>query len=119
MRAEAKVCDRLVAALEDLAAQEAASLAAGDIATLQHLQQRADPIIARLGEYGPDADEGLRARIGRWLSHRRETARLLARRISGTKAALDHLDASRRRVARVGPAYGQAPETSRRLSAVG
>ena len=120
METPAQRCTRLLVALEDLAGQEAASLASGDVATLIALQQRADPLVAYLGKHGPAvADDGMRARVGALLTRRRETAVVLARRIEETRSRLKELEASRRRVARVAPAYIQGTETSRRLCAVG
>ena len=110
----------LLGALEDLVAQEAASLASGDFAAMIDLQQRAEPLIAHLGRHGAGiVDDDFRARVGDWLARRREIAGLLAARISETRERLNQLEASRRRVARVGPAYGQGAGMSRRLSAVG
>lgn len=120
METPAQRCARLVVALEDLVAREAASLACDDITTLMSLQQQADPLVSHLGRHGPAVvDEALRSRIGALLARRQETADVLGRRIEETRGRLAELDASRRRVARVVPAYGQGGETSRRLCAVG
>ena len=121
METPAQLCARLLAALEELAAQEAASLQARDFAAVVHLQERAAPLVAHLAEHGPAvADDALRARIAAWLAHRHETGEWLAEQIAHTKAELEKLDAARRRVARLRPAYGSGPAASSgQLCAVG
>lgn len=113
-------CSRLLRALEEFAAQEAASLAAGDFATVLGLQQRAGPLVTYLGTHGPDvADESLRSRVGALLERRRDNEAALARRIQETRSRLGELDSNRRRVAKVIPAYVQGAGPSHRLRALG
>jgi hypothetical protein len=113
-------CFRLLAALEEMVAQEAACLASSDFGGLVGLQQRAEPLVAHLGRYGSTiADEEFRSRVGSWLARRREIAGLLSARISETRERLNQLESSRRRVARVVPVYAHNSQVTRRLSAVG
>jgi len=120
METPAQLCARLLAALEDLAAQETASLQARDFAAVIHLQERAAPLVAHLAEHGPAvADDALRARIAAWLAQRRENGEWLAGQIARTKAELEKLDATRRRVTRLAPVYGRGPAVTRQLCAVG
>ena len=116
------MCARLLAALEELAAQEAASLAARDFAAVVHLQERAAPLVAHLAEHGPGVakdDPALVGRIAAWLARRHETGEWLAGQIARTKEKLSEVEAAQRRVARVAPAYGRGAEVSRRLCEVG
>ena len=120
METPVQTCSRLLAALEDLARQEATTLAARDFATVVKLQERGAPLVAHLAEHGPAvADAALRARIAAWLAHRHKTGEWLAAQIAQTKAELENLDARQRQVARLAPAYGRAAAASRQLSAVG
>ena len=65
MEAPAQTCVRLVAALEDLVAREAATLEARDFPAVIELQQRAAPLVALLGARASDVtDPALRARHG-------------------------------------------------------
>ena len=121
METPAQTCSRLLTALEDLAKQEAVTLAARDFATVVKLQERAAPLVELLGTHGPAvADAALRARIAAWLAHRHETGEWLAAQIAQTKAELDKLDTSRRQASRFAPVYGRGTATmARQLSAVG
>jgi hypothetical protein len=115
------MCARLLVALEELSAQEAASLEARDFAAVVHLQERAAPLVAHLAEHGPTvADDTLRARIAAWLARRHETGEWLAEQIAQTREKLRELDTSERRVTTFATTYGQPATTaSRQLCAVG
>jgi hypothetical protein len=120
METPAQRCHRLIGALDDLAAQEAASLAADDIEAVIALQKRAAPLVQDLGERGPAVvDDVLRSRVSAWLVRRREIMDRLAVRIEEARGQLGQLNASRRRVAQVGPAYGRNEAATQRLRLVG
>jgi hypothetical protein len=120
METPAQRCHRLIGALDDLAAQEAASLAAGDIEAVLALQKRAAPLVQDLGARGPAvADEGLRSRVAAWLGRRRQIMDCLSTRMEEARRQIGQLDASRRRVAQVGPAYARNEGSAQRLRLVG
>ncbi|MBI5690483.1 MAG: hypothetical protein HZC55_10340 [Verrucomicrobia bacterium] len=116
-----QLCTRLIAALEDLASQEATSLAHGEWDTLVSLRKRAEPLVELLASQDPEEiDSSLRARIGAWREGRLAAERELSVRIGTVRERLEELDASRRRLARVIPAYVPRPEVeSRHLAGVG
>ena len=116
----ARACPRIMSALEELAAAEAASLAAGDFDELVVLQARAEPLVAHLGEHGPAlGDASLLRRVAAWVEHRRDLAAALEARVSAARTELRDLESAQRRVRRVAPAYGQEAGGTRRLSQVG
>jgi hypothetical protein len=121
METPAQTCARLLAALEDLTAQEAASLDARDFTAVVHLQERAAPLVAHLAEHGPAvADDALRARIAALLARRMRCGEWLAEQIEQTRQRLRELDAARARATRLAPAYGAGQAvTSRQFCAVG
>lgn len=120
MKTELQRCRRLLAALEKLATQEAASLAAGDWPAVAFLQSRAAPLIEHLAAHGPAvADAGFRTRLARWLARRQESAAGLDARIAAVKAELGELEAGVRRAKRLTPTYGRCGDAERRWCAVG
>lgn len=120
METPSQTCVRLIGALEDLGAQEAACLGTRDFDALFQVQERADPLIKYLGEHRADAvAAGIENRIAAWLARREENARRLATEITAAKTRIDQLDANRRRLTRVAPAYGARDATSPRWQAVG
>ncbi len=120
METPAQVCRRLLAALEDLAAQETTALAASDFATLAALSRRAAPLVEHLAEHGPGlADAPFRARVQALLARRRQNDDLLADHLARTKTELKRAQESQRRVAQIASIYGRADATTRSLRAVG
>ena len=121
METPAQTCVRLLAALEDLAAAEAATLLAGDFEVAVEIQGRAAPLVAYLGEHGPAvADRAFRARIAAVLRQRSGSAARLGTRIDEVREELQSTQASQHRVARIAPVYGSAPgAVAGQLSAVG
>jgi len=120
MNTELQRCRRLLAALEKIGTQEAASLAAGDWPAVTFLQSRAAPLIEHLAAHGPAvADAGFRARLSSWLARRQEAGAGLHARIEEMRKELGELDASVRRARRVTPAYRRSGEDARRWCAVG
>lgn len=121
METPAQTCARLVAALEDLVAQEATALQARDFAAVVQIQDRAAPLVEHLAAHVDDIVEPrLRERIGRIRAQRHRSGEWLAEQIERTRQELLQTHASRRRVAQVAPAYGRGSSTApTRLSAVG
>src|SRR3954469_15906888 len=107
MESPAQMCARLVAALEDLTAQEAASLQARDFESAIELQDRAAPLIEHLVTHWPEVpDPGLKARILAVITCRNKTGEWLAEQIAETRRQLDETQVAERRVAQIAPAYG-------------
>jgi hypothetical protein len=122
MESPAQTCARLVAALEDLVAREAATLEVRDFAAVVHLQERCAPLVALLGAHADDVtDPALRARIRALIERRNQTGEWLSEQIEKTREALAVANEGRRRVAQIAPAYGRgAPVPIRgQLCAVG
>ena len=109
METGAQTCARLTVALEDLLAQESASLSVNDFGAVIALQERASPLVDHLVAHGPAvADQGLRARIAALLFRRAETGERLAVKMAQTRQEMDLTQVAQRRVARVAPVYGQS-----------
>jgi len=113
-------CERIVAALEDLAAQEAASVAQGDFAAVQALHERTAPLVEFLSSVGSAAmAAGLRRRLIAVYELRHRSGEAVAQAMAQTRLELAQTQASQRRVARIAPAYIQHDARSPRLQAVG
>ena len=120
METPEQMCGRLVAALEDLVAQEAATLEARDFATVAHLQQRAAPLVEHLGTHSAAVtDPALRERIRALLLRRQQTGEWLAAQIEQAKEALRLNGERRHRVTQIAPVYGRSRYAPRQFSAVG
>ncbi len=123
METPAQTCARLVAALEELVAREAATLEARDFAAVVHLQERCAPLVELLGAHEADVtDRALRERIRALIYRRQQTGEWLADQIEKTREALALANEGRRRVRQIAPVYGRgtsAPSSSRQLCAVG
>ncbi len=120
METPAQTCTRLLAALEDFAAQETAVLAARDFAEFARIQRRAAPLVELLGRRGPAiADSAFRARVRGLLERRRQTDDHLGVEIARAKEELQRTRESEQRVAQISSVYGRAGATVRQLRAVG
>ncbi|MGH7959761.1 MAG: hypothetical protein ACREH8_22490 [Opitutaceae bacterium] len=112
---------RLITALEDLAAQEAATLQSGRVEDALGIQERAAPLVQLLAAHTADVfDATLRVRIATLLKRRRQTDAWLEEEIESVRGKLQGLSETQFRVARVAPAYGRSVAPGRRqLSALG
>jgi hypothetical protein len=120
METPAQMCTRLLTALEDLAAQEAATLQARDFATAIAIQDRAAPLVELLAAHREELnDPTLRARVAELFARRSRTGEWLAEQMARVREELRQTDVARRRVAQVAPVYGRASTLPRQLSAVG
>src|SRR4051794_4832065 len=109
METPAQMCVRLVTALENLAAQEAACLQNRDYAAVVQIQERAAPLVEHLAAHGPEVADGkLRARIAALLQQRHENGVRLSAEIGRTRQQLQDLQATQRRAAQVAPVYGRS-----------
>ena len=109
---------RLVTALEDLAAQEAATLRTRNFSEAIAIQQRAAPLVQLLASSATDVPEDVRARITALLGRRQSSDAWLAHEIEAVRAKLQETAETLRRVARIAPAYGRPGVTTGRLSAM-
>jgi hypothetical protein len=121
METPAQRCGRLVAALDDLAAQEAVALHARRFEEARAVQNRAAPLVDFLVACGVDvADDALRSRVSALLLRRNQTDKWLADQIERVRAELQQSEETQRRLAQVAPAYGRSGTSFRRqLKAVG
>ena len=112
--------ERLLTALEDLVAREAACLHAGDLdgacATVARTAALVDELCWRIDEL---TAAPLRPRVRTLLARREENARRLAETRSAVARERDRFDEMRRRVRRVRPAYATRGSAGSRLEAVG
>jgi hypothetical protein len=111
--------DRVVNALEDFASQEELLMRAEDYAGVAAVQERMDPLVAFLVGRMAAANAALRQRIASFVARRDRTAQYLATEVGKIRDELTRLELSRRRVARVAPAYGRqsVPMAASQLSA--
>lgn len=115
METQAEKCARLVTALEDLAAQEAATWQVGDFAEAALIQLRAAPLVDFIATAGLQAaDSEFQARVATLLNLRRQSVERIAAEIRTVRAELQIMESRERTVARVAPAYGSRVDSARR-----
>jgi hypothetical protein len=121
METLAQRCTRIAVALDDLAAQEAAALAAEDFDTVVALQDRSAPLVAFLAAQAGEISRQppLAAAVAAVQARRRHSAARLAVSIERARGELDEAGAARRRIARIAPAYGRGAVAASQLCAVG
>lgn len=120
METPAQTCARLLAALEDLADQEAATLEARDFAAVAAIQDRAAPLVSLLAAQANGMrDVALRARIDRLRQRRAQTGAWLHTEMARLREELQQTQVAQRTVAQVAPAYGSRAHATRQLSMVG
>ena len=123
METPAQTCARLVTALEDLVAREAATLEARDFTTVVHLQERCAPLVELLGAHADDVtDPAMRERIRALIARRHQTGEWLSEQIEKTREELALANEGRRRVRQIAPVYGSGRSPvpiARQLLAVG
>lgn len=117
-------CARIVAALEDLAEQEAMALAASDFAAVLALQARTEPLVNFIADSGRllGREPALKRRVAAIRDQRDRTATLLASRLDQARTDLTQVKAKQGRVARIRPVYGHAelaPKSVPHFQAVG
>ena len=101
--------NRLLGALDELVAQETATLADRDFEGVREIQERAAPVVAGLAELGPDvADELARARVAGLLARRQHNIDFIETQLATVREELQSLQESTRRVASIAPVYGRA-----------
>jgi hypothetical protein len=116
----AQQCARIVRALEDLAAQEAAAVETCDFTAAYGVQERAAPLVDFLVQQADSfRDEALANRVKAVHTLRAKTGERLGAEIVRTREALREMQAVRSRVAQVGPAYGRSRDPFGSWRAVG
>ncbi|ACB73730.1 hypothetical protein [Opitutus terrae] len=122
MESSTEKFDRLLKALDELVAEEAALIRAADYAAIGGVQKRAEPVLAALTALAPEnASVEARKRVGILLERREQNIETLRTRAVVAREELDSLQGSARRAARIAPVYGQAAGKSgpQRLRAAG
>ena len=120
METPAQTSRRLLAALEDLAAQETCALAAADFVSLAQLAQRAAPLVEHLAQHASAAaDDSFRRRVRALLDLRRQNDDALSIQLARAKEELKRASDSQRRISQISSIYVRAGAATRQLSAVG
>lgn len=107
---------RLASALEDLVAQEAACIEAGDLNGVADIQARTAEVVHELAACAEALDSRTREAIATVLRRREASLANLAGHIARTRRELDDLQATQRRAAKVAPVYGGKPAIRGSLS---
>jgi N-acetyl-gamma-glutamylphosphate reductase len=116
----AQTSRRLLAALEDLAAQETTAIAAGDFVALAKLTRRAAPLVEHFATHGPAVvDASFRTRVHALLERRRQNDDALNVQLARARAELERANESERRIAQISSIYGRTGAASRQLCVVG
>ena len=108
METPARQFERVLVALEEIAATEERLLTAKDYAAVVALQQRATPLVALMADYTGPTDVKLRQQIMALIARRTRSEEQLSRQIKSSRNELSQLQASERRVAQIGPVYGDS-----------
>lgn len=97
---------RVLSALEDFVSQEELMMRAEDYAEVAAVQVRMAPLVQFLVEEAAVADAPLQQRIALVVARRDRTRHRLATEVGKIREEMVQLEVSRRRIARVAPAYG-------------
>lgn len=120
METAAQSCARLVTALEDLVAQETVALGNRDYAAASAIQDRAEPVVEWITAHASSMAPGLRERLAAIVDRRAANGVLLEHELGQARDGLQQIGATRRRMAKIAPAYGgDTPTPPARLSAIG
>jgi hypothetical protein len=109
---------RVLSALEDLTSQEELLVVAEDYAEVSAVQTRMAPLVHFLVEGADAADAALWQRIAAFIERRDRTQKRLAVDVEKMREEMVQLELSRRRIARVAPAYGLRSATTESLLSV-
>ncbi len=118
MEAPGKTCQRLLAALEQLVAEEQCLVRTGEIERVRAVQARADSVIMSLvaSWVAPGAAreiDPLRLRLATLQARRAATIKTMDTRLAEMRAKLSALDSARARLGKMRRAYGPRREASR------
>lgn len=108
---------RLLGALEELAAEEAANLSNLDFVEAVQVIERATPLVVRLAELAEHPEvHSLRPQVQDLLIRRRQNVALLDRHLTGIQSEMRRVDEARGRLARVAPVYAGGAASPSRLN---
>lgn len=97
---------RLLAALEDLAAQESSLLRTLEFVNAVAIQERAAPLVLKLGELGRFPEVAvLQPRVAALLARRTQNRHYIDAELARLQAELRRVDEARVRLAGLAPAY--------------
>ena len=122
MQAPQQRCARLIAALEDLVAQEAAALRTGNYTDASAIEDRCAPLVDDLVAHADEIlEETLRERLRALNGVRARSSELLGEEIARMRGELDQTEVAQRRAAAFAPVYGgrAGAQGSSQLSLVG
>jgi hypothetical protein len=99
---------RLLVSLEEFAAQESTQLAAGNIALVRKIQERAAPVVAELVRLGRNAiPTEVHSRVVALVNRRMQNKEHLDRQVGQMRDALGQTQANLRRIGQIASAYGR------------
>lgn len=97
---------RLLAALDDLAGQEAVLLRSLDLVEAIQISERCSPLVDEICRLASEPEvQELHTQVGELLALRQRNAALLESHLSRVQEEIRRVDESRRRVARTAPVY--------------
>jgi len=114
-----KTCERLVAALESLVAEEQCVVRTGELDKIRAVQLRADSIVTRLVELRHDPaatnqdTEPLLPRLAALQARRAATMEIMDSRLAEMRGTLAALNAARGRLGTMRQVYGPSRRTNR------
>jgi hypothetical protein len=109
---------RLLSALEDFAEQEGNLLRTLDFIDAVSIQERAAPLVQRLGELAAFPEvSALRPRVAELLARREQNRHFLDAQLERLQKELRRVEEARQRLAVVAPAYRAAAAPTSRLNA--
>ena len=110
---------RWISALEDLVGRETLLLRGGDPRAAREVQDRIGALIGELAGQAAAADVPARARIAAIVAQRRASEVWLQSALEQGRAELRRVEADRRRLVRMRPAYASRETGGLQFSAVG
>jgi len=117
MQTPGNTCQRLVAALEILVAEEQCLVRSGEMQKIRDVQQRAESIITRLvelrrdPEVAPQETEPLLPRLAGLQARRASSIEMMGSRLAEMRATLVALDSTRSRLGQLRSAYTRKRKT--------
>jgi flagellar biosynthesis/type III secretory pathway chaperone len=112
MQTPGNTCQRLVAALEILVAEEQCLVRSGEIQKIRDVQERTESIINRLAEIRRDPEvapretDSLLPRLAGLQARRASSIEMMGSRLAEMRATLAALDSARSRLGSLGKSYG-------------
>jgi hypothetical protein len=107
---------RLVGVLEDVFEQEAVLFRASDYDGIRAVQEKAEPIVARVATLGPIGGAAISERVTRLIRRRAALVVQLGTACSNLKHELSEVREGEQQCARVAPAYVKRVALRQRLS---